>query len=253
MSSSADGVPYSTAAIQVAGSGEIPTSALHFHTAQQDDVFALIKRFHYSHRVPPERYIQLIGSLHLNGGLFGNLGPCVAGAVFMVPATRWNEPVLELCRLVRHNDYRVPLTFLIRMCLGVLKRNGSDLIVSFADLSQAHHGGIYQAAGWHYHGRRDRAMDGLLINGTFIPGRTCNNLYGTRSPEKVQSIISNQNVEPHYDEGKHLYWTALGRKGYAKAERLSLANNLYPKPSVLAEIPNPPLAVRIDDADRDSR
>jgi hypothetical protein len=34
-------------------------------------------------------------------------------------------------------------------------------------------------------------------------------------------------IEPHYDEGKHCYWLALGTKGEAKAKRLGLTNENY--------------------------
>jgi len=37
-------------------------------------------------------------------------------------------------------------------------------------------------------------------------------------------------IEPHYDEGKHLYWRALSKSGQRKAQELKLATMPYPKP-----------------------
>ena len=31
-----------------------------------------------------------------------------------------------------------------------------------------------------------------------------------------------KSIEPHFDDGKHLYWKALGRNGERKAQRLGL-------------------------------
>ena len=201
---------------------------LHFRTGCIDEAVDLVKRHHYSRRAPSN--IQFIGILHDEGGLFGDYGKAVAAVFFCIPPTRWSENVLELSRLVRA-DRRVPLSQLIALSCRRLKAMGSDLLVSFADKTQGHHGGIYQAASWNYAGARDRRMDGLLVDGTFIGGRACNHRYGTQSPTKV-AVLLGREVLPHYDEGKHLYWRALGPRGEAKARRLGLASLPYPKPKV---------------------
>jgi hypothetical protein len=163
----------------------------------------------------------MVGSLHLDGGLFGGDGPMVAAAIWTFPPTRWAEQVVELARLVRGND-RVPLTFLLSRCVRELRHRGYDLLVSFADKTQGHEGYVYRAGNWRYAGYREKRMDGLIVNGKFIPGRSCNTLFGTRSLDKVRALKPGQTVEPHYDEGKHCYWFALGKRGEAKAARLGL-------------------------------
>jgi hypothetical protein len=199
---------------------------LHFHTNCQDEARDLVERYHYSGRVPAN--VQFCGSLHEGGGLFGDFGRCVAACFFSIPPTRWSEDVLELSRLVRA-DYTVPLSHLISASCKALKRNGFDLLVSFADRTHQHHGGIYQAASWNYGGCRDRQNDGLIIDGMFWPGRSCNSKFGTRSAQKVAAILGRE-VIPHFDEGKHLYWKALGPRGNEKAETLKLDRLPYPKP-----------------------
>lgn len=206
---------------QSGGGGAIPASSLHFRTGRRQEAEALVLAHHYSRRVPSN--VQMVGSLHLDGGLFGGDGECVAAAFFSIPPTRWSEPVLELSRLVR-GDARVPLTFLIARCVAQLKKMGADLLVSFADKTQRHEGYVYRASNWQYAGCRERVMDGLVINGAFHPGRSCNSIYGTRSPEKLRQLLPNKTIEPHYDDGKHLYWLALGSRGRDKAVRLGLAN-----------------------------
>jgi hypothetical protein len=175
--------------------------------------------------------VQFVGSLHEAGGLFGDYGPAVAACFFSIPPTRWSEDVLELSRLVRAS-YSVPLSSLVSKSCKELRKQGHDLLVSFADRTQGHHGGVYQAASWRYAGARERRMDGLLIDGRFWPGRSCNSKFGTRSPSKVTAILGRE-VAPHFDEGKHLYWKALGAHGLKKAARLGLASMPYPKPKMV--------------------
>ena len=115
-----------------------------------------------------------------------------------------------------------PLSGLISATVRLCRRRGHDLLVSFADSTHGHHGGIYQAASWNYAGKRDKTVDGCIINGVFIAGRSCNSRWGTRSPVKL-AVKLRTRVIPHYDEGKHLYWKPLNRKGREKARRLKIA------------------------------
>jgi hypothetical protein len=226
---SPDGVKAARRPNQGEGSGSIPTSGLFFQFGKVDDARALVKRYHYSRRMPSN--VQFVGTFHAAGGLYGDCGEAVAATVVTIPPTRWSEPVLELARLVRVEGSWVPLSRLIKLTCVYLKRMGGDLIVSFADWTQKHHGGIYQAANWNFDGLRDRCMDGLVIDGKFLPGRSCNSRYGTRSVDEVRKVLGPSfTVEPHYDEGKYLYWKAITGAGAAKAERLGLKAGAYPKP-----------------------
>lgn len=200
--------------------------------ATPDEVWPLVRDYHYSRRMPAN--IQHCYVVRSPGGFFGDSGTVMAACVFTIPPTRWSEEVLELARLVRSPDCVVPLTQLLSFACGWLKKNGHGLVVSFADWTQKHHGGIYQAAGWNYGGVRERTMDGVLIDGIFKPGRSCNSAFGTRSPDKLRLIIPDSKIEPHYDDGKHLYWKALTVSGRTKAKRLNLKSTPYPKPNIAA-------------------
>lgn len=202
--------------------------------AEPHEVWPLVRDFHYSKRMPSniQRCYVALGE----GGLFGDRGDVLAAIIFSIPPTRWAEDVLELSRLVRAPTFDRPLTQLISFGVSRLRRAKVPLVVSFADQTQGHHGGIYQAAGWHYDGQRERRMDGLFVNGTFIPGRSCNSRWGTRSPSKLQEKLPAASIEAHYDEGKRLYWVAPTIAGRSKARRLGLKSKPYPKPSAVCPL-----------------
>lgn len=195
---------------------------LHFHEGQWDAACDLVEQFHYSGRVPAN--VQFVGSLHEPGGLFGDFGPIQAAAFFSIPPTRWSEPVIELSRLVRGHE-KAPLTSLISKSCVSLKKLGFDLIVSFADETQGHNGGVYRACSWLYAGYRKPRMDGVLINDVFIPGRSVNSKWGTQSPKKLRKM--GIDAIPHYDGGKHLYFKPLRVSGKSKAKRLNLKNQTF--------------------------
>ena len=202
----------------------------HFMTgAEPDEIWPLVRAHHYSKRMPGN--IQHCYVMREDGGLFGDYGAVVAAAIYSIPPTRWSEDVIELTRLVRMPNVSEPLSRLIAFSADRLCRAGWALAVSFADWTQGHHGGIYQAAGWNYAGQRDRAMDGVLIDGVFKPGRSCNSAWGTRSPTKLSEMFPGKQIEPHFDEGKHLYWKPLRVAGKTKAKRLGLQSLPYPKPN----------------------
>jgi hypothetical protein len=198
------------------------------------EVWPLVRDHHYSRRMPSN--IQHCYAALDEGGLFGDRGDVLAAIVFSFPPTRWAEDVLELSRLVRTPSFDKPLSQLISFAVARLRRNKVPLVVSFADQTQKHHGGVYQAAGWHYDSQRGRRMDGLIVNGTFIPGRSCNSRWGTSSPSRLQEKLPAAKIEPHFDDGKHLYWTTPTIAGRSKAKRLGLQSNPYPKPSAVCPL-----------------
>lgn len=206
----------------------------HFAVGRKDEADCLVVGHHYSKRPPAN--VQVVGTWHEDGGLFGDRGDAVAACYFCIPPTRWSESILELARLVRHPAMQAPISRLISKTVDHVKfSRAADLVVSFADWTQGHHGGVYQAAGWNYDGQRDRQMDGVLLDGAFIPGRSCNSRWGTRSPDKLRLIMPRRDVQPHYDEGKHLYWRSLNRHGAKQAERLGLKALPFPKPAFRPE------------------
>jgi hypothetical protein len=208
------------------------------------DARDLIAKYHYSHR---EKSCPIaVGVLAASRP---DLPPIVVAAcVFTISTAKWSIPVAELQRLVRHPDYRPPLTMLISRTVRVLKcrTNCPAVAISYADATHGHHGGVYQAASWNYSCQRPVANDGLTINGSFVPGRSCNATWGTRSAGKLARLHPDWAIAPHYDMGKHLYWIPLNKTGQQAADTLGLKRMPYPKPNPASEVTpatRPPIQV----------
>ena len=195
--------------------------------AEPGECWPLVRDFHYSRRMPSN--IQHCYAVRGVGGLFGDYGEVHAVAMFCIPPTRWAEDVLELSRLVRAPSFAGGLSKLLSFSAKRLRANGHALLVSFADRTQKHFGGVYQAASWNYGGCRSPNMDGLIIDGIFWPGRSCNSTFGTRSPDRLKELKPSADIIPHYDEGKHIYWKPLTVAGKTRAKRLGLKRLPYPK------------------------
>ena len=204
-------------------------SGYHFTTGNRAEADRLVRRFHYSGRIPSA--VIACGCANECGGLFGDTGRVVAACYFGQPPTRWSEQVAELNRLVRRDDAVIDLTWLISRTVKYIRARGlADLLVSYADWTHSHHGGIYQAASWNYNGQRGKGSDAIIVNGDFVPRRICNHRYGTSSASKLAKMHPDWSIVPHYDKGKHLYWKPVNKRGAAKAKRLGLDALPYPKP-----------------------
>lgn len=204
----------------------------HAHVGRRDEAAALVIQHHYSHRAPLV-VIECV-TWHEPGGLLGDMGEPVAAAVFGSATRRWTDYAWELKRLVRTPSMGVPLTGLISQALRAIKGRPKfpGLVVSYADIQHGHHGGIYQAASWNYHGARARSDEGMLIDGVFVPKRTVSTRFGTFSLRAVRELAGGVPVSLKHDEGKHLYWKALNKRGVAAAKAIGLECKPYPKPDV---------------------
>jgi len=191
----------------------------------REEIKRLILTHHYSKRMPS-------GCMY-SFGLRDGGGLLVAAITFSSPAGRWHEPVVELSRLVRVEADGIPLVSLIsRSVREIKKARKHDLIISFADSTHGHHGGVYQAASWNYSHTKVPAIDGFVVDGLFVPSRTCNTRWGTCLARELPRILALRGVVaiPHRDSGKHVYWKALSRSGEQKALALHLDKREYPKP-----------------------
>jgi hypothetical protein len=210
---------------QPASGGSIPASPLYvFKVGEHRPAYALMLKHHYSGR--SKRGGRVVGSFHLNRPD----SRMVAACVIHEPSCCWRERgVLELHRLVRSPRHRVPLSQLISLTVREVKRRSiGELIVSYADSTFGHHGGVYQASGWNYHGKRRPYRDGVIVRGKFVPSRSANTRWGSNNPKVLR--LRGIRAKGHFDKGKHLYWKALSAEGEAKAARLGLQKNPYPKP-----------------------
>ncbi len=234
-------------------------AAPNFCVIKTKEMEPLVAHFHYSRRLNTNEIISF--------GIRNDAGVLIAAA--LISPTKYREPVVALGRLVRAPDCDVPMSQFISWCCDQLRARGHHIVIAFADWTHGHHGGVYQASGWHYDGQKRPANDGLVIDGVFCPGRTLNLRFGTRSAAKLKQlakvlskipngytedraaawisargflvprdgvldaarkISSVSSVEPHFDAGKYLYWRALTDAGKTEAIRLDLKSLPYPRP-----------------------
>lgn len=209
---------------------------MHFRVGHKEEAARLIKKHHYSHRMPG--VIAVCGTWHQDGGLFGDYGDCVAACLLGEVVAKFRnensevEHTLELQRLCRLPDTELPpLSGLISITCKEARRRGFDLVVSYADTAQDHHGGIYQAASWNYNGQRDVTKLNWLVDGQKVHGRSMHAKHGTQKREELDRIYGDR-IERDIEPGKHLYWKALNKRGKAKAKRIGLKSEPYCKPEV---------------------
>ncbi len=122
------------------------------------------------------------------------------------------------CELVRIalTKHETPVSKIMAVVIRFLKKSqpGLQLIVSYADPEQKHHGGIYQACNWIYTGPSDKAIE-VFYKGKWSHKKTVDDagVDQTNLPKKVVS-------------GKHRYLMPLDKDMSAKIAPLAKP---YPK------------------------
>lgn len=237
------------------------TPAPSFSVIKTREMRELVETYHYSGRLNTNEIVSY--------GIRRDDGTLSAAA--LISPSMFNDPkTLALGRLAAAPDCAVKMSTFVGWCCRDLATRGYLLIVSFADSTVGHHGGLYQSCGWNFDGLRDASNDGLIIDGAFVPARTVVIRYGTRSIEKlgelaallgtipkgmsesdarayiikrgfspprdgtlkaVHKIKPTSTIAPHFDTGKYLYWRSLHvSAGHKLAKRLGLKSLPYPKP-----------------------
>ena len=172
---------------------EYEGNKFYFHIGERQAARALVLKYHYSGRCHENP--TLVGSLHLGGGLYGDKGELVACCLFSQSNNNtWalkKVDLIELVRLCRKEEIQVPLSWLVSRTVKAIKQtNRFDIAISYADATQDHHGGIYQACSWNFHTYRKPKEDGLIIDGKFVPKRSVSSRYGTYRRDKSLSLCS---------------------------------------------------------------
>lgn len=181
------------------------------------------ENWHYSGCVPKSKlskvgvweFDKFIGVVIYGCGATPNLGK---------PYSLEQNQCIELVRIAL-NDHKTPVSRIVRISNSwVHKSNpGLRLMVSFADSSQGHHGGIYQAGNWIYSGQGSSAKF-YMINGKLTHPRTLEsaglvqNIHGARKRDPNASTV----VVP----GKHRYLMPLDKE---MAEQIKPLAKPYPK------------------------
>jgi hypothetical protein len=197
--------------------------------ASADELWPLVRDYHYSRRMAG--LVRHAFAWREPGGLFGETGEPLAGVIYSQPVNRNFPPeAAELSRLIRRNDFDGKLSQLVSWSLRWLRANTSTpFVLSYADTTQGHHGGIYQACSFVYIGATDSNHIGFNApDGSFVHGRNCNSRFGTRSVAAIAQI--KPDWEPVYGEPKHLYIFPLRQRWNKIAKTRGWESLPYPKP-----------------------
>jgi len=175
------------------------------------------KNWHYSRCIPKSKLAKF--------GVWES-GVFVGCVIYGVGATsdlvkKYGLKKEEGCELVRValKEHKAPVSRIMAVCLRLLKKQfaGLRLVVSFADPSKGHHGGIYQAAGWVFSGN-SQASDEYIYKGKRWQGRSFRHLYkGMEKSPGVQIVKGSS---------KHRYLMPLDAD---MRERIKPLSKPYPK------------------------
>lgn len=122
------------------------------------------------------------------------------------------------CELVRIalTTHITPVSKIMTLAIRLLKKSqaGLQLVVSYADPDQGHHGGIYQACNWIYTGPSDKAIK-VFYKGKWAHKKTVDD-----------AGVNQANLKKKVVQGKHRYLMALDKQMAAKIAPLAKP---YPK------------------------
>lgn len=181
------------------------------------------ENWHYSKCVPVGKLVKIgawengdfIGVVLFGRGATPNLGR---------PYNMTQTECVELVRIAMR-EHKTPVSKIVSIALRFLKKTNPNikLVVSFADQSQGHHGGIYQAGNWVYAGQGSPAKF-YMINGKLTHPRSIGAKGLTQNIEGAKKIDKNAYVVDV--PGKHRYLMPLDRETRKKIIHLS---SPYPK------------------------
>jgi hypothetical protein len=181
------------------------------------------ENWHYSKCLPVGKLVKVgawennkfIGVVVFGRGATPNLGK---------PYNLNQDECVELVRVALTNHF-YPVSKIMAFAVKFLKRSNSNLklIVSFADQSQGHHGGIYQANNWVYTGAGSPAKF-YIIHGKLTHPRSIG----------AKGLVQNLNGAKQIDvnakaievPGKHRYLMPLTEEIRIKIQHLAKP---YPK------------------------
>ena len=180
-----------------------------------------VETWHYSKRLPMPPIVRVgvwEGGRFIGCVLFGRGANQHLGRPYGLESTE----CAELVR-VALTSHAAPVTRIVSIAIKFLKRSnpGLRLIVSFADPSQGHHGGIYQGGNWTYSGASEAQWE-YLHDGRWKHAREVRSgAFGG-----ARALADYSKLPKRLSAGKHRYLMPLD--GEMRARVLPLARP-YPK------------------------
>lgn len=168
-----------------------------------------IQKWHYSHSMPGGKRVQIgvwedgkfVGAIVYGYGINQFLGKMFG--LKMIEC-------VELCRVALAPFHQSETSRCVSISLKLLKKQspGLRLVVSYADIDQGHHGGIYAAGNWVYMGATQLGggTPKFLVNGKILHGRQVHSLWGKGS-KRLEWLrkYKDPNAQKIYTKGKHKY------------------------------------------------
>jgi hypothetical protein len=185
-----------------------------------------VEHWHYSKTLPAFGRRVAVGVWE--GGLY------IGAIIFAYSATpniakHWKVKQTEIVELrrVALRKHAHPVSRMLAIAIRMLKSHCPKLrlLISFSDLDQQHHGGIYQATNWIYTGKSmDDQKDGYNTSRGFIHCRTA----GTMGRNTLEWVKSNVDADAtdHISIGKHCYLMPLDDE---MRQRIEPLRKPYPK------------------------
>lgn len=185
-----------------------------------------VEHWHYSRSLPPPPHNRV--GVWEDSKFIG----CVLFARGATPELLkpYGLRVTDGCELVRIalREHQSPVSRIIAIAVRFLcvRSQRLRLIVSFADPSEGHHGGIYQACGWIYSGMTAPSVeyigpDGKRWHGRMVSPSGFKKVYGRYRP-----VLQPSQCERVDKPGKHRYLLPLDEPMRNRIEALSKP---YPK------------------------
>jgi len=186
---------------------------------------------HYAKRWPSISYSF---GLFLNGNLCGVV---TYGSPPSAPLRRglagedYKKDVIELNRLCLRENRKNEASVLISRSLQILPKN--KIVVSFADTSRGHVGGVYQAANFLYCGLSAKRTDWKVKGKEHLHGQTiADEFRGEKNRVKAMRDKYGDDFYLHPRPRKHRYVFIVGSKKYKKKAKAALLYKLEPYPKL---------------------
>ncbi len=231
---SAGSVTVSTVPIRGAGAGSIPSTALQSIRIRPIP-FTVAKRIlvknHYLHSLPGGTKLAFgafLGVRLLGAIAFGS-GPQM---VYSLVEDASPDDCLTLTRLWLSDDLpKNSESRVIAVCLRAIKRfTQVKFLVSYADPSAGHAGGIYQATGWLYTGLSENMPLYDLGDGKVRHSRSLSHAFGSHSLKHFEAHGVPVRVVPQAAKHRYVYFLDASWRPRLKPSVLP-----YPKREVLNE------------------
>lgn len=136
----------------------------------------------------------------------------------------------EGCELTRIalNSHKSPVSRVVRIALKFLLKNSPSLrlCISFADPSEGHHGGVYQAGNWIYTGQQPATTEYIAPDGKQWHGRMVSKDGWIKAHGKYRQCWRHDQCRPVKKIGKHRYLMPLDKE---MRESILQLSKPYPK------------------------